>query len=87
MTTDNTQLYTKVQRLTLWPEYGKKDQYRATVEFQGSMGKIELVLGDEMAKKILVMCADDIAAEVRRLTDITAEHVLGQAVIEHKPSE
>jgi len=56
-------------------EYGNnKGRLTGTVEFQGSCGKVELPLDEELSKQIVDICAEGIVRVSRHVAnDLTAE--------------
>jgi hypothetical protein len=49
-----------LKALHVYPQYGSTD-YRATIEFQGDHGKVELRLEADISKRLLEVCADLVA--------------------------
>lgn len=58
-----------------------KKPFRATIEFQGQSGKIELTLDPDMSKRVLALVADEVAAAGRATAEAMTAEVINGAVL------
>ena len=64
--------------------------YVGEITFNGPLGKVQIQTGDELSRRILKECADELVAASRQVAaELTAdilEHVAGPAIEDHSES-